>query len=358
MNTTGQILKVTTFWESHWEALWVVIDWLPANFEVNIENIKLELARRKPGQSNITTQRKENDEDIEVLSGIFEGRSTGHPITIIVRNKNQKSKDYRNIKDIYRPNHADYTYQEKYWIRDYRWWWRSSWRETLSRVIAGAIAKQYLKEKYWVKIYAYTKQVSDMLAKEIDLDFIEKNSLRTADKNISEKMIKYVEDIAKAWNSIWWIIECQAKWTPAWLGEPVFGKIKSRLASSMLSIWWVLGFQYGAGFWVTDLTWEIYNQWFINKNWLIQSENNRYNWVLWGITTWEDISFKIAIKPTSSIYKKQRTINKSWEEVDFQIKWRHDPCILPRVIPVVESMTALDILDLILIHNSKKICND
>ena len=183
MNTHWTLFKITTFWESHGPALWVVIDWLPANFEINFENIKKELSRRKPWQSEITTQRKENDENFEVLSWVFEGKSTGHPITIIVKNENQKSKDYSNIKDLFRPNHADLTYQLKYWIRDYRWGWRSSGRETLSRVIAGAIAKQYLKEKFWIEFFAFTSQVGEFKAEKVDYDFIEKNILRTADKS-------------------------------------------------------------------------------------------------------------------------------------------------------------------------------
>lgn len=354
MNTHWTLFKITTFWESHGPALWVVIDWLPANFRIDLENIAYELWRRKPWQSIITTQRKELDEDFEVLSWLFEWYSTGHPITIIVRNENQKSKDYDNIKNLFRPNHADLTYFFKYNIRDYRWWWRSSWRETLSRVIAGAIAKQYLKEKYWVEIYAFTKQVGEYKVQNLDYDFIEKNILRTADEYVAWKMIDYIQDIRNEWNSVWWIIECHIKNPPVWLWEPVFDKIKSRLASSMLSIWWVLGFEYGAWFDTVNLTWTTYNEWFIKKDWKIVSENNKYWWILWWITTWEDVVFRIAVKPTSSIYKKQTTVNISWEQVDFQIEWRHDPCILPRVIPVVEAMSAIDILDLILLNNSKK----
>lgn len=352
MNTHWNIFKITTFWESHGEALWVVIDSFPANFEIDLENIKKELARRKPWQSEITTKRQENDENFEILSGVFEWKTTWQPIAIIVRNKNQNSKDYSNIKDLFRPNHADLTYHLKYSIRDYRWWGRSSWRETLSRVIAWAIAKQYLKEKYWVEIFAYTKQVGEFEAKNIDIDFIEKNILRTADKDISEKMIDYVKNIADKWNSVGWIIECQIKNPPAWLWEPVFWKIKSILASSMLSIWWVLGFEYGAWFDVVNETWETYNEWFKNKNWKIVSENNKYAWMLWWISTGEDIIFRIAVKPTSSIYKKQKTIDINWNETEFQITWRHDPCILPRVVPVVEAMCAIDILDLIIVDRT------
>jgi len=354
MNTHWNLFKITTFWESHGNALWVVIDWLPANFKIDLENIAFELGRRKPWQSHITTERKENDEDFEILSGIFEWKSTGHPITIIVKNKDQKSKDYNNIKDLFRPNHADLTYHLKYWIRDYRWGWRSSWRETLSRVIAWAIAKQYLKQKFGIEIFAFTKQVWEFKAKNTDYTFIEKNILRTADENITKNMIKYVEEIALKWDSVWWIIECHIKNSPAWLWEPVFWKIKSILASSMLSIWWVLGFEYGAWFDTINLTWKTYNEWFYNIDWKINSRENRYWGILGWISTWEDIIFRVAIKPTSSIYSAQKTVDISWNEVDFQIHWRHDPCILPRIIPVIESMAAINILDLILINNSRK----
>lgn len=354
MNTHWTLFKITTFWESHGPALWVIIDWLPSDFEINLENISKELSRRKPWQSLITSQRKENDEDFEILSWIFEGKSTGHPIAIIVKNNDQKSKDYSNIKDLFRPNHADLTYYLKYKNRDYKWGWRSSWRETLSRVIAGAIAKQYLKEKFWIEIFAYTKQVWEFKWEKIDLEFIEKNVIRAADEKIAPKMIEYVESIRNEGNSVGWVIECIIKNPLSGLWEPVFDKIKSRLASSMLSIWGVLWFEYWAWFDTVYLTWKTYNEWFQNKNWKVVSPNNRYWWILGGITTWEDVVFRIAVKPTSSIYSAQKTVDINLNEVDFQIRWRHDPCILPRVVPVVESMSAIDLLDLILINNSKK----
>ena len=354
MNSHWQLLRITTFWESHGEALWVVIDGLPADFLIDLGNIRSELARRKPGQSSITTQRQEQDEDFEILSGIFEGKSTGHPITIIVRNSNQKSGDYENIKNLYRPNHADLTYDLKYGIRDYRWGWRSSGRETLSRVIAGAIAKQYLREKLSIDIFAFTKQVGGFETREIDKTFIEQNILRTADRTLAQSMIDYVENIQKDGNSVGGIIECRGINIPAGLGEPVFGKIKARLAASMLSIGWVLGFEYGAGFGVTELTGKTYNEWLSNQNGNIESEHNRYGGVLWGITTGEDIIFRVAIKPTSSIYSEQQTVDTDGNAVTFAVKWRHDPCILPRVVPVIEAMAAIDILDLYLLHNSRK----
>ncbi|MDD5770454.1 MAG: chorismate synthase [Candidatus Gracilibacteria bacterium] len=354
MNTHGNLFRITTFGESHGNALGVVIDGLPANFKIDLENIAYELGRRKPGQSKITTQRKENDEDFEILSGIFEGYSTGHPITIIVKNENQKSKDYNNIKDLFRPNHADLTYFLKYGIRDYRGGGRSSGRETLSRVIAGAIAKQYLKEKFGIEIFAFTKQVGKYKCENINYSFIEENILRTADEKKAPEMIKYVEEIASNGNSVGGIIECHIKNPPAGLGEPVFGKIKSILASSMLSIGGVLGFEYGAGFDTVNLTGESYNEGFENKNGKIYSPHNNYSGILGGITTGEDVIFRVAIKPTSSIYSKQKTVDVHGNEVDFQISGRHDPCILPRVIPVIEAMSAIDLLDLVLLDNSRR----
>ncbi len=354
MNTLWNILKITTFWESHWQALWVIVDWFPVWMKIDMKFIQSELDRRKPWQSNITTQRKE-DNSFEILSWIFEWKTTGHPIMMIVYNENQKSKDYTNIKDLFRPNHADLTYHQKYdGIRDYRWWWRSSWRETVSRVLAWALAKQYLKEKLSVEIFGFTKQIWKYKVKNVDYSFIEQNKLRTADREVADDMVKLAEQMAGKWDSIGWIIECHIKNPPANLWEPTFWKIKAVLASSMLSIWWVLWFEYWLGFDTVNETGMSYNEWFINKDWKIQSEHNKYGWILWWISTGEDIIFRIAVKPTSSIYKKQKTVNISWEAVDFQVRWRHDPTILPRVIPVVESMVALNILDLYLLDKSKR----
>lgn len=353
MNTYGNILKITTFGESHWNALWVVIDGFPPNFEIDLDFIQNELNRRKPGQSNITTQRKE-DNSFEILSWIFEWKTTWHPIAMIVKNKDQDSSKYDNLKKLFRPNHADLTYFQKYGIRDHRWGGRSSGRETVSRVLAGALAKQYLKEKLWVEIYAYTKQVWQFKIEKVDFDFIEKNKLRTADENIYPQMIEYVEKIASDGDSVWGIIECVVKNTPKNLWEPVFGKIKAILAHSMLSIGGVLWFEYWAWFDTVKYTWKTYNEWFVNENWKIKSNHNRYGGILGGITTGEDLIFRVAVKPTSSIYKKQKTVDINGNEVDFQISWRHDPCILPRVIPVIESMAALNILDLYLLDNAKR----
>ena len=363
MNTFWNLLKITTFWESHWVAVWVTIDWFPSGFKIDEEFIKSELNRRKTGQSRLVSQRKEAEE-FQIVSGIFEGKTTGHPIMIIIYNSNAKSKDYDNVKNLFRPNHADLTYHQKYGIRDYKWGWRSSARETTSRVLAGSLAKQFLKEKFWTEIFGYTKQVGKYIAQNIDLSSIENNTIRTADVEIAPKMIKLIEDIASDWNTIWGILECIVKNPLKNLWEPTFWKIKARLADAMLSIWAVQGFEYWAGFDVINETGNSYNEGFESSpqsspeeegvDNFIHSPNNNYWWILWWITTWEDIVFRIAVKPTSSIYKPQKTVDIDWNSVDFQIKWRHDPCILPRVVPIVESMVALVLMDLYLIDNSKK----
>lgn len=354
MNTFWQILRITTFWESHWVAIWVTIDWFPAWFEINIDNIKYELDRRKTGQSSLVSQRKESEE-FEILSWIFEWKSTWHPISIIIYNSNQKSKDYNNIKDLFRPNHADLTYTNKYWIRDYRWWWRSSARETTSRVIAGAIAKQFLEDKFGTTIFWYTKQIADIKVKNINLDIIENNIIRTADEWVANDMINKIKEVAWKWDTIGWILECVVKNPLKNLWEPTFWKIKARLADAMLSIWAVQWFEYWAWFDVINQTWVSYNEWFKkDKDWNIYSPNNHYAWILWGISTGEDITFRIAVKPTSSIYKEQETVDIDWNSVKFQIRWRHDPCILPRVVPIVESMTALVLMDLYLIDKASE----
>ncbi len=363
MNTFWNLLKITTFGESHWVAVWVVIDWFPAGFEIDEDFIKSELDRRKTGQSRLVSQRKEA-ENFEIVSGIFEGKTTGHPIMIIIYNSNAKSKDYNNVKNLFRPNHADLTYHQKYGIRDYKWGWRSSARETTSRVLAGSLAKDFLEKKFNTKIFAYTKQVWKFIAKNIDLSIIENNTIRTSDAEVAPKMIKLVEEISSNWDTIWWIVECRVKNPLKNLWEPTFWKIKARLADAMLSIWAVQGFEYWAGFDVVNQTGNSYNEGFITSpqpspqgegvDKFIHSTNNNYSWILWGITTWEDIIFRIAVKPTSSIYKAQKTVDINWNSVEFQIKWRHDPCILPRVVPIVESMVALVLMDLYLIDRSKR----
>ena len=353
MNTFWNILKITTFGESHWVGVWVTIDWFPAGFTVDEEVIKRELDRRKTGQSTLVSQRKET-EDYQIVSGVFEWKTTGHPIMIIIYNSNQKSKDYSNIKDLFRPNHADLTYHQKYWVRDYRWWGRSSARETTSRVLAWALARQFLLEKCGTNIYGYTKQIAGIKAENIDLSIIENNAIRSADPDAVIKMEAKIKEVASRWDTIWWILECIVKNPLKNLWEPTFGKLKARLADAMLSIWAVQWFEYWAWFDVVNHTWMSYNEGFVNTDWNISSPSNNYWGILGGISTWEDIIFRVAIKPTPSIYTPQKTVDTSWEEVGFQIRWRHDPCVLPRAVPIIEAMTALVLMDLYLIDKSKR----
>lgn len=353
MNTHWSLYRFTTFWESHWAWLWVVIDGYPAWIELDIDLIKRDLIRRKPGQSKITTARKEDDEMFEIISWVFEGKSTGHPITFLVRNQQQKSKDYSNLKNLYRPNHADLTYHKKYWIRDHRWGGRSSWRETLSRVIAWALAKQYLKKHFDLDIFAFVKQVADIKIEKVDYSSIESSIIRTADPDVADNMIAHIQSVAEQGDSIWWIIECHSLNVPIWLGEPVFDKLKTRLAWSMLSLGWVLWFEYGAWFDTVKVTWKTYNEGYSSTDWAIFSKNNNYWGIQWWISTWEPLIFRLAVKPTSSIYTKQSTVTTSGESVDFQISWRHDPCILPRVVPVVEAMVACDLLDFVMLQRAR-----
>ncbi|MDQ7023430.1 MAG: chorismate synthase [Candidatus Gracilibacteria bacterium] len=364
MNTFGKILQITTFGESHGVAVGVTIDGFPSNFKINLDFIKQELDRRKTGQSRLVSQRKELEE-FEIVSGVFDGKTTGHPIMIIIYNSNAKSKDYDNVKNLFRPNHADLTYHQKYGIRDYKGGGRSSARETTSRVLAGSIAKQFLKEKFGTEIFAYTKQVGKFIAKNIDLSIIENNAIRTADSEIADDMIKLIANFAGNGDTIGGILECTVKNPLKNLGEPTFGKIKARLADAMLSIGAVQGFEYGAGFDVINETGNSYNEGFTTspqcsplggegvEN-FIHSPNNNYGGILGGITTGEDIIFRIAVKPTSSIYKPQKTADIDGNSVEFQIRGRHDPCILPRVVPIVESMVALVLMDLYLIDKSKR----
>lgn len=367
MNTFWNILKITTFWESHWIAVWVVIDWFPAWFTIDEENIKQELNRRKTGQSRLVSQRKETEE-FQIVSGVFEWKTTWHPITILIYNSGQKSGDYENIKNLFRPNHADLTYHQKYGIRDYRWGWRSSARETTSRVLAGALAKQFLKEKFGTEIFWYTLQIADIKAEKKDFGIIENNEIRTCDEAVAEKMIAKIKEVASAWDTIWGILEVTVKNPCKNLWEPTFGKIKARLADAMLSIWAVQGFEYGAGFDTVHHTGLSYNEGFESEKPLsvsfpprekesynIHSPHNNYGWILGWISTWEDIVFRVAVKPTSSIYIPQHTVDIFWNAVDFQIHWRHDPCILPRAVPIIEAMTALVLMDLVLIDGSKRV---
>lgn len=346
-NSFGNLFKITTFGESHGNALGVVIDGFPSNIQIDLDFVQNELDRRKPGQSKITTQRKEED-TLEVLSGIFENKSTGMPISIMVKNQDQRSKDYSHISEKYRPSHADYTYQEKYGIRDYRGGGRSSARETLSRVIGGAFAKTILK-KYSIEIYAYVSQVGhiklDKSYKELDLSKIEDNIVRCPDPVLAEEMISYIDEIRKEGDTIGGIITCVVKNVPVGLGEPVFDKLHADLSKAIMSINAVKGFEYGSGFDCVNMKGSEHNDIFVNENGKIKTKTNFSGGIQGGISNGEDIYFRAAFKPVATIMKNQETIDQKGNTTEIQGKGRHDPCVLPRAVPIVESMTALVLAD-------------
>lgn len=346
-NSFGKIFTLTSFGESHGEAIGGIIDGCPAGLEIDLNFIQSELDRRRPGQSAITTQRKEDDK-VEFLSGIFEGKTLGTPIGFSIKNEDQKSKDYDHNKDVYRPSHADYTYDAKYGIRDYRGGGRASARETISRVVAGAIAKLILK-KYNISINAYTSQVGDvkLLKKyqELDLNKIESNAVRCPDELIAETMMQRIEQVRKAGDTIGGIISCVIKGVPAGLGEPVFDKLHADLGKAMLSINAVKGFEYGSGFDGVIIKGSKHNDIFESNNDGVKTKTNHSGGIQGGISNGEDIYFRVAFKPVATIMMEQGTLDSKGNETIISGKGRHDPCVLPRAVPIVEAMTALVLAD-------------
>lgn len=362
-NTFGKIFTLTAFGESHGEALGGIIDGCPAGLEIDLGFVQSELDRRRPGQSHIVSQRKENDK-VEFLSGIFEGKTIGTPIGFIIRNENQNSKDYEHNVDIYRPSHADYTYDVKYGLRDHRGGGRSSARETVSRVVAGAIAKLILK-KHGITIYAYTSQVGDikLLKNYHELDFtkIDSNIVRCPDELLADTMIQKIEQVRKAGDTIGGVISCVVNGTPVGLGEPVFDKLHADLGKAMLSINAVKGFEYGSGFEGVKMSGSIHNDIFevtkgrgegANE---VKTKTNHSGGIQGGISNGEDIYFRVAFKPVATIMQKQNTINSKGEAVEIMGKGRHDPCVLPRAVPVVEAMAALVLVDHLLRNKTIKL---
>jgi chorismate synthase len=341
-NSFGKLFKLTTFGESHGVAIGGVIDGCPSGIELDLEAIQLEMDRRKPGQSDIVTQRKESDV-VEFLSGIFEGHTTGAPIGFIIQNTNQKSNDYSHIKDVYRPSHADYTYDQKYGVRDYRGGGRSSARETACRVVAGAIAKQMLKN---VKIHAYTSSVGDLFLdtpyQELDFSKIESNTVRCPDETIANQMIEKIREIRKQGDTIGGTVTCVIQNLPVGLGEPVFDKLHAELGKAMLSINAVKGFEYGSGFSGAKMKGSDHNDQF-NKDG--STKTNLSGGIQGGISNGMDIYFRVAFKPVATIIQKQNTLDNKGDIVEMQGKGRHDPCVVPRAIPIVEAMAALVLAD-------------
>lgn len=355
-NTFGKLFTLSTFGESHGVALGGVIDGCPSGLLMDMDFIQHELDRRRPGQSHIVTQRKEGDK-VEFLSGIYEGKTTGTPIGFIIRNENQKSGDYEHNKDVYRPSHADYTYDVKYGIRDHRGGGRSSARETACRVVAGAIAKLILKHS-GIEITAYTAQVGEIKVnadyQHLDLTNVDANVIRCPDAAIAGEMIQKIEQVRKAGDTIGGVISCVITGTPLGLGEPVFDKLHADLGKAMLSINAVKGFEYGSGFGGTALLGSQHNDTFISKGNAIGVKTNHSGGIQGGISNGEDIYFNVAFKPVATLIQTQMTVNSKGEEVEMMGRGRHDPCVLPRAVPIVEAMAALVLVDHLLRANTVK----
>ena len=349
-NSFGQLFRITTFGESHGPAIGVVIDGVPPGVPLDESDIQFELDRRRPGQSKITTQRQESDRG-EILSGVFDGKTTGTALAILIRNEDQRSQDYSDIKDVFRPGHADYTYLMKYGLRDYRGGGRSSGRETACRVAAGAVAKKILNAQK-IKIIAYTLSVADITAKTIDYEVIEKNMVRAPDLEAAEAMIQEIERARKECDSLGGVVEAVVKGCPIGLGDPVFDKINARLAYALMSIGTIRGIEFGDGFSATKLRASEHNDPFAVAAGKIYTKTNHAGGILGGITNGDDIILRVAVKPPSSIAKEQQTVNTASQPVTIQVKGRHDPCICPRVVPVVEAMIAVTLLDCLLIQKS------
>ena len=348
-NTYGTLFKISTFGESHGLAIGAVIDGCPAGLEVDEPFIQTELTRRKPGQSKITTQRKEDD-TFKILSGVFEGKTTGAPIAIVIENQDQRSKDYSHIENTFRPSHADFTYQEKYGIRDYRGGGRSSARETAARVAAGAIAKLFLR-KYRIEINAFVSQVGELKAPHytaLNLSTAEDNIIRCPDPAIAEKMIALIDRVRLDRDTIGGIVTCVIKNTPVGLGEPVFDKLHAELGKAMLSINAVKGFEYGSGFEGVQLRGSAHNDEFYNDGNRIRTKTNHSGGVQGGISNGEDIYFNVAFKPVATIMQDQHTVDKDGNDAIVSGKGRHDPCVVPRAVPIVEAMAALVLVDFLL----------
>jgi len=349
-NSFGQIFRITTFGESHGVAIGVVIDGVPPKLPLSETDLQKDLDRRRPGQSNITTQRKEADR-AQILSGVFEGQTTGAPLAILVRNEDARSKDYENIKDVFRPGHADFSFLAKYGIRDYRGGGRSSGRETAARVAAGAVAKKILA-RHKVQIIVYTLAVGDTYAQNIDFKTIEQNAVRTADAKIAPVMIAKIEKARKNGDSLGSMLQCVVKNCPPGLGDPCFDKLNARLAQALMSIATVKGIEFGEGFGASQLTGSQNNDRFILKDKRVATATNHSGGIMGGISNGEDIIIRMALKPPSSISLPQKTLNEKHQEVQVQVKGRHDPCLAPRVVPVAEAMIALTLVDCMMIQKA------
>ncbi len=356
-NTFGNLFRLTTFGESHGKAVGGIVDGFPAGIDIDLEFIQNELARRRPGQSRITTDRKEPDE-VELLSGVFEGKSTGTPIAFEVRNTNQHSKDYDNMRQLFRPSHADFTYYNKYGVRDHRGGGRSSARITIARCVGGALAKLALQQ-LGISVTAYTSQVGDIkLEKDYhlyDLGTIEDNPVRCPDQAKAKQMEELIAGVKAQGDTVGGIITCVIKGCPVGLGEPEFGKLHAALGGAMLSINAVKGFEYGEGFDCATAKGSEFNDVFINQNGKISTSTNHSGGIQGGISNGQDIYFRVAFKPVATLLMKQNTVTIEGIPTELNARGRHDPCVLPRAVPIVEAMAAMVILDNYLLNMTTKL---
>ena len=349
-NSFGTIFRLTTFGESHGEALGGVIDGCPPNISLKEDDIQFDLDRRRPGQSKITTQRQESDK-VEILSGVFEGKTTGTALALLIRNQDMRPKDYSNIKNLFRPGHADYTFFKKYGIRDYQGGGRSSGRETACRVAAGAVAKKIL-DQYRIKVIAYTLAVAGIYAKKKDFAVIEKNMVRAPDMEMAEAMIAKIEEARLNCDSVGGIIEAIIHGAPAGLGDPVFDKLNARLSYALMSIGTIRGIEFGTGFKAAQMLGSEHNDKFYMDGDRVGTVTNNAGGILGGISNGEDIVLRVAVKPPSSIAQPQKTVSMESKDATIEVKGRHDPCICPRVVPVVEAMIALTLVDALMLQKT------
>lgn len=352
MNHFGEIFRLTTFGESHGDAIGGIIEGCPVGIALDFEKIQQELDRRKPGQSNIVTQRKESD-TVQFLSGIYEGKTTGMPIGFMIVNENQKSQDYTHIEEVYRPSHADFTYAKKYGLRDPRGGGRSSARETANWVVAGAIAKQVLS---FIQIDAYVSSVGDLFLEKpyqaLDFSKTENNVVRCPDEEVAKKMIEKIKAVRKAGDTIGGTVTCVLRQVPIGLGEPVFNKLHARLGQAMLSINAVKGFEYGSGFCGAKMLGSEHNDLFNEDG---STKTNLSGGIQGGISNGMDIYFRVAFKPVATLIQTQETINAQGEKVQMEGKGRHDPCVVPRAVPIVEALAAMVLLDFTLLNQTKRL---
>jgi len=347
-NSFGKIFTVTTYGESHGRAVGVVIDGVPPGVDISEEYIQNELDRRRPGQSSITTSRDERDR-VEILSGVFDGRTTGTPVSLLIWNKGMDSSAYESIKNLFRPGHADYGYFVKYGIRDWRGGGRASGRETAARVAAGAVAKKLLAEK-GILITGYTREIGGIRAEKVDLDVIEANPVRSPDLKAAELMVKAIEKAREERDSLGGIVEVVAGGVPAGIGDPVFDKLEAVLAHGVMSIGAVKSFEIGVGINAARMRGSRYNDPFYSVGGRIRTRTNNAGGIIGGISTGENIIIRAAVRPTASISLKQKTVDTEGREAEIEVTGRHDPCIVPRIVPVVEAMVSITLIDCLLIQ--------